>query len=66
MQIEAVKVENGFLIPLVDGLKSIKRKKILLEVTVVEQRDDEIDQFFDRYQINLKDFRFDREEANAR
>jgi hypothetical protein len=66
MRIEAQKVENGFLIPFVDGLKTIKRDKILLEVTLIEQEEDEIDRFFNRYQINLSEFRFDREEANAR
>ena len=66
MKIEATKVENGFLIPFVDGLKTIKRNKILLDITVIEQDEDEIDRFFNRYHINLNEFKFDREEANAR
>jgi hypothetical protein len=66
MQIEAVKVENGFLIPLVDGLKNITSHTVLLDVTLIESGEDEIDRFFDQYQMDLNDFQFDREEANAR
>jgi hypothetical protein len=66
MRIEAMKVENGFLIPFVDGLKAINRNKILLDITVIDQDEDEIDRFFNRYHLNLSEFAFDREEANAR
>ena len=50
----------------VDELITTNQNNTLLDVTVLEQSEDEIDQFFDRYQMNLKDLRFDREEANAR
>ncbi len=66
MRVEALKVEQGFLIPLVGGLKTIQRGKILLDVTIIDQEEDEIDRFFHRYQIDLSTFRFDREDANAR
>ena len=66
MRIEAMRVENGFLIPFVDGLQLIKRDTILLDVKVIEPEEDEIDRFFNRYHAHLTDTTFDREEANAR
>jgi hypothetical protein len=67
MRVEAIKVKDGFLLPFVEGLKTIKRNTILLDIIVLEQQEeDEIDQFFNRYHFNLNALIFDREEANAR
>lgn len=66
MQIEAVKIENGFLIPFVDGLQGITSRTIVLNVTLIESGEDEIDRFFDQDHIDLSHFQFDRKEANAR
>ena len=67
MRVEAMKVRDGFLLPFVGGLQTITRSKILLEVTVLDQEeDDEIEQFFNRYHFGMNDVIFDREEANAR
>ena len=37
MKVEAIKVENGFLIPFDKSLEKIKQDKILLEVEIIEQ-----------------------------
>ena len=37
MKVEAIKVENGFLIPFNEVLKKIKEDKILIEVEIIEQ-----------------------------
>ena len=37
MKVEAIKVENGFLIPFNEALKKIKEDKILIEVEIIEQ-----------------------------
>ena len=37
MKVEAEKVENGFLIPFNDSLRNIKRKKVLLEIEIIEE-----------------------------
>ncbi len=37
MKVEAIKVENGFLIPFNETLKKIKEDKILIEVEIIEQ-----------------------------
>ena len=37
MKVEAIKVENGFLIPFNETLKRIKEDKILIEVEIIEQ-----------------------------
>ena len=67
MRVEAIKVRHGYLLPFVDGLQAITRRKILLDITVIDQEDDDdIEQFFNRYHIDMKEFIFDREEANAR
>jgi len=42
MQVQALKLENGFLIPLIGELKRIK-KKILLEVEIIDQNKANID-----------------------
>jgi len=36
MKVEAIKVENGFLIPFNETLEKIKEDKILLEVEIIE------------------------------
>jgi hypothetical protein len=36
MKVEAIKVENGFLIPFNESLEQIKGDKILLEVEIIE------------------------------
>ncbi len=68
MRVEAMKVRDGFLLPFVGGLQTITRPKVLLEITVLDQEDDddEIERFFNRYHFGMNDMRFDREEANAR
>ena len=71
MRIEAVEVENGFLIPFVEELQNITHQTIVLDVTVINSgKDDsgenEIDHFFDQYHFDMSDIQFDREEANAR
>ncbi len=66
MRVEAIKVQNGFLLPLIGGLQAITRHKVLLEITVLDDDDDDLEQFFNRYHLNLKAFKFDREDANAR
>jgi hypothetical protein len=38
MKVEAIKVENGFLIPFNDALEKIKEDKILVEVEIVEPK----------------------------
>ena len=37
MKVEAIKVDDGFLIPFNKSLKKIKQDKILLEVEILEQ-----------------------------
>ena len=37
MKVEAIKVEDGFLIPFNDTLEKIKQDKILLEIEIIEQ-----------------------------
>ena len=68
MRVEAMKVHDGFLLPFVGGLQTITRPKVLLEITVLDQEDDndEIERFFSRYHLGMNDRIFDREEANAR
>ena len=66
MRVEAMKVRDGFLLPFVGGLQTITRPKILLEITVLDQEDDDIERFFNRYHLDMKAFKFDREDANAR
>jgi len=34
--------------------------------SLVKKQTDEIDIFFDKFQIDMSDYRFDRDEANAR
>jgi hypothetical protein len=46
MKVEAIKVENGFLIPFNESLKNIKENKILLEVEILNQ-----DKFEEGYAI---------------
>ncbi len=36
MKTEAIKVENGFLIPMNDVLRSIKKDKILVKLEIVD------------------------------
>jgi len=36
MKVEAIKVEDGFLIPFNETLEKIKRNKILLEIEIIE------------------------------
>jgi len=36
MKVEAIKMENGFLIPFNKTFEKIKQKKILLEVEIIE------------------------------
>lgn len=38
MKVEAIKVENGFLIPYNESFKKIKQDKILLEVEIIDQQ----------------------------
>ena len=68
MRVEAMKVRDGFLLPFVGGLQTITRPKVLLEITVLEQKDDddEIERFFSRHHFDMNDGFFDREDANAR
>lgn len=66
MRVEAIQVENGFLIPRIALLKNIHQKKVIFNIEVIDQDEDEIDRFFNRYQIPLSAFTFDREDANAR
>ena len=37
MKVEAIKVENGFLIPFNESLENIKQDKILLEVEIIDR-----------------------------
>lgn len=37
MKVEAIKIENGFLIPFNETLKKIKTDKILLDVEIIEE-----------------------------
>lgn len=66
MKVEATKVKDGFLIPRIGKLKNIKEEKIMLEIEIINQIIDEIDQFFARFNFNLSQLKFDREEANER
>lgn len=36
MRVEAIKVDNGFLIPLSEGFQDITQERILLEVEIVD------------------------------
>jgi hypothetical protein len=66
MRVEAEKVKKGFLIPFVNSLKNINKSKILLDVEIVDERNDEIDCFFNKFHIDVQQLRFSREEANER
>ena len=66
MQALAQKVENGYLIPLLDELKASKKNKIWLDIKIVQPDTDDIDQFFDRFQVNLSGWKWNREDAHAR
>ena len=66
MHVEAIKVENGFLIPFVERLQDIKQEKVLLDITVLKQGEDDIDRFFNRYHIDMTGMVFDREEIHER
>jgi len=66
MRVEALRTENGFLIPANKVLENIRQERILLEIEIIRQDEDELDQFFDRYAFDMRDFKFSREEANER
>ncbi len=49
------KTDEGIFIPLLDQFKKIRRKKIILDVTVVsgsKTAQDDVDIFFDEFNIN--------------
>ena len=54
-----VKIESS-------GKKNIKRKKTAKRVKSRKQRVKEMFTLFDKHLVNLKDFKFNREEANER
>jgi hypothetical protein len=69
MRVEAIKTDEGVFIPLLDQFKKIRRKKILLDVTIVNDSKsdrDEVDIFFAEFNINFKKHKFNRDEANER
>ena len=68
MRVEALKTENGFFIPVNEALRHIRQDRILLEIEIIgqDEKRDDIDRFFDQYNFDLSQFRFDREEANER
>lgn len=39
MKVEAIKVENGFLIPFDNTFKNVAQDKILLQVEIIERHD---------------------------
>jgi hypothetical protein len=43
MIVEAQKVENGLLIPMIDQFKNIKQGKILVEIELIEQDQKELE-----------------------
>jgi hypothetical protein len=43
MIVEAQKVENGLLIPMIDQFKNIKQSKILVEIELIEQNQEELE-----------------------
>ena len=43
MRVQALKIENGFLIPLIGEFKRIKQDRVLLEVEIVDQNIVEVD-----------------------
>ncbi|PIE34809.1 hypothetical protein CSA56_06645 [candidate division KSB3 bacterium] len=68
MKVEAQKVENGFFIPAVDGLRTILAERVWLHIEIVTQDSpdlDEIDRFFAPYQFAIDGLTFDREKAHA-
>ena len=36
MRVEAIRIEDGFFIPMIDELKKIKQDKVLLDIKVIE------------------------------
>ncbi len=60
MKVEAIKTENGFLIPLTGRFKNIKKDKILLELEVldpeiIEEVYDPLDQLIGICETGIKD-----------
>lgn len=71
MRVEAINTDKGLLIPLIGYLRKFKKKKILIDFKIVDSDSkkksaDDIDEFFSDYNINMKKFRFDRDEANEK
>ncbi len=69
MRVEAIKTDEGIFIPLLDQFKKIRRKKLILDVTIVtdgQNAKDDVDMFFDEFNINFKKHKFNRDEANER
>jgi hypothetical protein len=47
MRVEALRIENGFFIPMIEGLKGIKQEKILLEIKILESLQNDVYAPFD-------------------
>ena len=43
MIVEAQKVKNGLFIPMIDQFKNIKQDKILVEIQLIEQNQEELE-----------------------
>ena len=44
MRVKATKVENGFLIPLIDKFKEVKQDMVLLDVEFIDLEEDQLSQ----------------------